>query len=202
MNIPRIGLTGGIGSGKSTAAGIFAAQGIAVLDLDRVGHDVVSAGSDGLKLVVETFGAKMLRPDGSLNRKLLGQHCFADADETARLNAIMHPLIWQAEEAWLVQQQGDYAMIEASVLLESGAAQRMDAVVVILADTELRRERVLIRGDQSSAEFDAIIARQCDDNKRREAADFMVYNNGSLDELQQQVFEVHRMLKGREYATN
>ncbi len=201
MRPHRIGLTGGIGSGKSTVAGIFAGLGIPVLDLDKVGQTVVQTGSSGLEQLVETFGANILNHDGSLNRKALAQYCFSDATRTAKLNAIMHPLIWQAEENWLSQQQGDYAIIEASVLLESGGAGRMDAVIVVLADMALRRMRVLARGERSAAEFDAIVARQCSDATRREAADFMIINEGSLTQLRQQVIDIERLLQ-KQYHVN
>jgi len=201
MSPHRIGLTGGIGSGKSTVAGIFAGLGVPVLDLDKVGQTVVQTGSSGLEQLVEAFGANILNHDGSLNRKALAQYCFPDAARTAKLNAIMHPLIWQAEENWLSQQQGDYAIIEASVLLESGGAGRMDAVIVVLADMVLRRKRVLARGERSAAEFDAIVARQCSDATRREAADFMIINEGSLTQLRQQVINIERLLQ-KQYHVN
>jgi len=196
----RIGLTGGIGSGKSTVAGMFAELGVPVFDLDKAGHSVIEAGSAGLKQLIDAFGTNILDQKGSLNRKVLAQYCFPDAARTAKLNAIMHPLIWQAEEDWLKQQQSDYAIIEASVLLESGGAARMDAVVVVLADITLRRERVLARGRHTAAEFDAIVARQCTDTERRSAADFMITNAGDLAQLRAQVIDIERLLRQRFHA--
>jgi len=200
MSPPRVGLTGGIGSGKSTVVAMFAALDIAALDLDRVGHAVVAPNSAGLARLVETFGDDIVAWDGALNRKLLAQRCFSAPDQVTKLNAIMHPLIWQVEAQWLQQQQGDYVVIEASVLLESDGASRMDAVVVVLADEDARRRRVLERGDRSVAEFEAIVARQCSDAERRKAADFIIMNNGSLDDLHQQVLKTDAML--REYLSS
>jgi len=197
MSPRRIGLTGGIGSGKSTVAAMFAELGAPVLDLDQVGHAAVAPASAGLKKLVEAFGDDILNPDASLNRKALARHCFSDAGQTAKLNAIMHPLIRQAEAAWLQQQQGDYAIIEASVLLESGGAERMDAVIVVLAGLALRRQRVLDRGDRSPDEFDAIVDRQVNDSDRREAADYVIVNTGSLAVLHQKVLKTHAALKVR-----
>jgi len=194
MSLRRVGLTGGIGSGKSTVAAMFAELGIPVLDLDQVGHAVVSPGTDGLQQLVKTFGREILNPDASLNRKALANHCFSDAENTAKLNAITHPLIRQAEQVWLQQQQGSYAIIEASVLLESGGAERMDAVIVVLADVALRRQRVLRRGDRSADEFEAIVNRQCSDEERREAANFVIVNTGNLDDLRRQVLNIHAIL--------
>jgi len=199
MRPHRVGLTGGIGSGKSTVAAMFSALDVAVLDLDQVGHAVVAPGSAGLASLVAAFGDEILTTTGALNRKKLAQRCFSDAEQLARLNAIMHPLIWQAEETWLQQQQGQYVVIEASVLLESGGSSRMDAVVVVLADEDTRRRRVLERGGRNEAEFEAIVARQCSDAERRNAADFIIMNNGSLDQLQQQVLTTDARL--REYLS-
>ncbi len=191
----RVALTGGIGSGKSTVAAMFAELGVPVLDLDQVGHAVVAPASAGLKKLADVFGDDILNPDASLNRKQLAQRCFSDAGQTAKLNAIMHPLIRQAEANWLQQQQGDYALIEASVLLESGGAERMDAVIVVLADLALRRKRVLARGDRSADAFDAIVDRQVSDAERREAADYIIVNTDSLAALQQQVLKTHALLQ-------
>jgi len=195
MSPRRVGLTGGIGSGKSTTAAMFAKLGVPVLDLDKVGHAVVAPGSTGLTQLVEVFGPDILNPDSSLNRKVLAQRCFSDAGQTRRLNAIMHPLIWQAEVAWLQQQHGKYAIIEASVLLESGGIDRMDAVIVVLADVALRRQRVLARGGRSEAEFNAVVDRQVGDAERREAADFVIANTGELESLHRQVLKIHTVLQ-------
>jgi len=197
MTVCRIGLTGGIGSGKSTVTQMFAELGVPVLDLDRVGRAVTAPGSPGLARIVKTFGPAMLNADGTLNRKALAQHCFSDPEQTRKLNAITHPLIRDAEQQWLRQQQSCYAVIEASVLLESGGQDRMDAVIVVMADLEIRRQRVLERGDRTAGQFEAIVARQCSDGERRAAADYLIINNGSEDELRQQVCRIHECLHNR-----
>lgn len=190
----RIGLTGGIGSGKSTVAAMFSELGVPVLDLDRVGR-MLTEYDECLKQLVEAFGEGILQADGSLNRRALARHCFATASETARLNAILHPLIRKEEDRWVAGQQADYVLIEASVLIESDGADRMDALVVVLADRELRLERVLARGDRSRQEFDAIVARQCSDGERRRLADYLIENNSDLLQLRQSVRLVHQSLQ-------
>ncbi len=197
MSIKRVGLTGGIGSGKSSVAAIFAKLGAPVLDLDMVGRSVVGPGSAGLNALRDKFGEFILDSDGSLNRAALAQHCFADAGETNKLNRILHPLIRQAEDQWLALQQGSYAIIEASVLLESGGADRMDVVLVILADTDLRRKRVLLRGDRNCHQFDAIVDRQCSDEQRKSSADVILENSSDLEALKQQVDLIHKQLLRR-----
>jgi len=189
-----IGLTGGIGSGKSTVATMFSGFGVPVLDLDQVGRRLATTDDECLSQLVAAFGKRILQADGSLDRKALAMHCFSDADETARLNAIMHPLIWCQEEQWLNQQQSDYVIIEASVLLESGGAKRMNAVIVLLADESIRLQRVLARGHQSELEFRSILARQCDDSMRMQMADYIIENNGSLEQLRQHVLTLQGSL--------
>jgi len=193
----RVGLTGGIGSGKSTVACMFAELGVPVLDLDQVGRSLAVPGSACLRRLVVAFGEGILQIDGTLNRTELASICFADADATARLNAIMHPLIKKEEQAWLSCQQAAYAIIEASVLIESGGVERMDAVVVVLADEEVRRIRVLDRGQQDMAGFQRIIQRQCDDDMRRRAADYVIINEETPVELHKRVASVHRQLAQR-----
>lgn len=194
MSIKRVGLTGGIGSGKSSVAKIFAELGVPVLDLDQVGRNLVAPGSSGLEQLITVFGEQILHSDGSLNRAALAEHCFADAAETARLNNILHPRIRMQEEAWLQKQHGTYAIIEASVLLESGGESRMDTVLVVMADIKLRRARVLARGDRNSEQFDAIIARQCSDAQRLESADIVVSNNSDFKALRSKIIESHQFI--------
>lgn len=194
MSVWRVGLTGGIGSGKSTVAAMFADLAVPMLDLDQLGRDVVLPGSAGLNDLIETFGDSFLQADGALNRSALAQHCFSDAAATAKLNAIVHPLIRQAEDQWFTQQQAPYVIIEASVLLESGADQRMDAVLVVMADEALRCQRVLARGDRNRQQFEAIVARQCNDDQRRDMANLIIENNRNSSNLENKIKEIHDSL--------
>jgi len=198
MRAARIGLTGGIGSGKSTVAGMFAELGVPVLDLDRVGHRVM-ARPDVVRRIADAFGADVLLADGSVHRAALARRVFADAAALKRLNAIVHPLIWQQEADWLRRQRAPFAIIEASALIESGASARMDAVIVVLADAALRRRRVARRGRPDPALFDAILARQATDAQRREVADYLIENEGSLSQLRAQVLRVFHGLQ-RQYS--
>ncbi|MDX8405564.1 MAG: dephospho-CoA kinase [Mariprofundus sp.] len=190
----RVGLTGGIGSGKSTVAAMFHAMGVPILDLDQLGRVVTAPESTGLQALVQAFGTGIQASDGSLDRQALATYCFADAARTTQLNSILHPLIWQQEEQWLACQRAPYVLIEASVLLESGGAARMDKLIVVLADEQLRLQRVLTRGSHQAAAFRAIVARQCDDKQRRSLADYIINNNGELATLHDQVQAVHSEL--------
>jgi len=189
----RIGLTGGIGSGKSTLAAMLADLGAPVLDLDALGREL-HKDADCRAALLAAFGNGILDSSGAVDRGALGRLCFADAEKTATLNSIMHSRIWRREEEWLAAQQAPYVLIEASVLIESGGAARMDAVVVVLTEVETRRNRVLQQRDMDAQQFEAILARQCDDAARRKAADFLVKNNTDLNALQHAAAHLHRQL--------
>lgn len=191
--IARVGLTGGIGSGKSTVAKIFSEFEIPVLDLDEVGKRLTSQ-PDHLAILVNTFGDRILREDGSLDRCELARICFSDAEKTKRLNQIMHPPIWDEAEAWLARQHACYALIEASVLIESGGVSRMDDVVVVVADENIRRERILASRDMDAASFDAIVQRQCNDDARCATAGYVICNNADLSALHTKIDILHHQL--------
>jgi len=191
--IARVGLTGGIGSGKSTVANIFSRFGIPVLDLDEVGKRLTSQ-PDHLAILVNAFSDRILHGDGSLDRHELARICFSDAEKTEHLNRIMHPPIWDAMETWLARQHACYALIEASVLIESGGVSRMDDVVVIVADESIRRERVLASRGMSAAYFDAIVQRQCNDDIRCATADYVIRNNADLSVLHTKIDVLHHQL--------
>lgn len=190
-----VGLTGGIGSGKSVVASLLEELGVPVLDLDRVGHEVVASDADVREQLIGQFGTAIVGESGDIDRKQLAASAFVSDEATSRLNAIVHPAIWRREKGWLAAQQAPYAVIEASVLIESGGSGRMDRVVAVLADTALRRQRVLSRdGEMSGARFDAIVARQCDDATRRRFANELIDNNGDLESLRTQVMVLHSKL--------
>jgi len=191
--IARVGLTGGIGSGKSTVTNMFSEFEIPVLDLDEVGKRLTSQ-PDHLAMLVNAFGNRILRGDGSLDRCELAHICFSDAEKTRRLNQIMHPPIWDEAEAWLVRQHACYALIEASVLIESGGVSRMDDVVVVLADESIRRERILASRDMDTASFDAIVQRQCNDDIRCATANYVIRNNADLSALHTKIDVLHQQL--------
>jgi len=187
----RIALTGGIGSGKSTVAKMFAAMSVPVLDLDVVGRELLDSAKIRVALI-EVFGLGIIDKLGYVDRRVLAERAFCDAEKIARLNAILHPEILKFEQQWLEKQSAPYAIIEASVLLESGGVARMDGLIVVLADQALRKARVLARGKQDEAMFEKIIARQCDDNLRRKHADYILHNDGSLESLQSQVMKLSK----------
>ncbi len=182
---PRtIALTGGIGSGKSTVAIMLRDWGVPVLDLDGLGH-VCLHDAAVKRRVQDAFGQDVLDEQGEVLRSRLADKAFQDAASTARLNAIMHPAIIEKEREWVQQQDAPYVVIEASVVLESDGAARMDGVLAVMAPLPLRQERVMQRGRQDAQRFAQIVARQCDDRVREEKSDWLLWNEGNLVQLQE-----------------
>ena len=187
-----IGLTGGIGSGKSTVASMFAQSGVPVLDLDQVGKIFLKDKSVQDDLCA-AFGDTVVK-QGVVQSTKLAAIAFGNEENTKRLNAILHPHIYTYEQQWLAEQTGDYAIIEASVLIESGGVERMDTLVVVMADEAVRKARVLARGKQDEWMFERIVKRQCDDDSRLLMANYLLDNDGDMDGLQQQVLWLTKQL--------
>lgn len=188
----RVGLTGGVAAGKSTAAAMFAALGVPVLDLDAVGRRVLEEDDEARAAVAAAFPEAV--EDGRISRARLAGIVFADPASLRRLEAILHPRIWRACEAWLARQRAPYAVVEAPALLESGARDRVDRVVVVLAPEAVRRARARARGGAAARLFSRILAAQVDDRTRRRAADFVLVNDRDRARLQAQVRRVHEAL--------
>jgi len=197
-----VGLIGGIGSGKSTVARMFAALEVPTLDLDDVGRRLTEPGQPGLELLVSSFGPRILQNNGALDRQRISSLTFDCEKNLKRLTDILHPLIWEKEKIWLKGVGTPYAIIEAVVLLESGAAGRMDAIMAVISKLELRRQRVRSRGHPPLADFESIVKHQCRDEERINAADYIIYNNGSLHELSNQVMHAHQLLLKRYNAAH
>lgn len=200
--IPVYGLTGGIGSGKSTVANLFAQLGVPLLDLDAVGHHVLNHDEPLKQTLCQAFGTTILDQNSSINRARLAQLAFRDAANTEKLNQIIHPRIWQQAAQWCeAQQDAPFGLIEASVLIESHACDRVDGVIVVLCELALRQQRVLQRGKQDQQLFDTIVTRQCSDAQRIQAADHIIHNNGTLNDLQQAVLTLYQQLHPPHTAT-
>ena len=179
----RVGLTGGIGAGKSTVAALLEAHGAVVTSADEISRDVVSPGSDGLAAVVAEFGDDVLTPAGTLDRRALGNLVFANDLSRARLEEILLPLI--AAEAWARMEAvpaGRVAVYDVPLLVEGQMQDLFDLVVVVEADLELRLERLAERGMERGKAL-ARIASQATDDERRAVADIVLSNSGSIDQL-------------------
>ena len=183
----RIGLTGGIGSGKSTVAGLLAARGARVVDADRIAREVVEPGTPGLDAVVAAFGRDVLTAEGALDRPALAAVVFADPDARRRLDGIVHPLV-RARAAELVAAAPPDAVVvqDVPLLVETGQASSYDLVLVVEADLATRVERLVGRG-LSEDDARARIASQATDEQRRAVADVVLDNSGTVEDLEAQV---------------
>ncbi|WP_336204922.1 dephospho-CoA kinase [Nonomuraea sp. LPB2021202275-12-8] len=187
----KIGLTGGIGSGKSEVARRLAARGAVVIDADRIAREVVEPGTPGLARVVARFGDEVLRPDGSLDREKLGGIVFADPDKLGSLNAIVHPLVGE-RVAGLQREADDDAIVvyDVPLLAENKLAPMYDVVIVVDAADEVRISRLAERRGMPEQDAKARIAAQASREDRLAVADVVIPNEGTLDELEARVAEV------------
>ncbi|BFV59910.1 dephospho-CoA kinase [Kitasatospora sp. CMC57] len=194
----RIGLTGGIGAGKSEVSRQLAALGAVIVDSDLIAREVVAPGTDGLRAVVAEFGPSVLRADGSLDRPALGALVFADPERLAALNAIVHPLV-RSRSAELEAAAGDRDVVvhDVPLLVENGLAPLYEQVVVVDADDETRIDRLVRLRGMTEAEARARMAAQADRETRLAVADLVIDNSGSLDELVPRVQELWETLQKR-----
>jgi len=190
LTLRVFGLTGGIGSGKSTVAELLRARGVPVVDADELARDAVAPGSEGLEQVVAAFGPGVLGPDGALDRKRVGALVFDDAGARKRLNGIVHPIVRRlsAERFAELDRQGvTLAAYDVPLLFEVGLDAVLKPVVVVAASEAHQLERVTRRDGLSEAAVRARIAAQLPLAEKLRRADYVVHNDGSLAELGAQV---------------
>ena len=190
-----VGLTGGIGSGKSAAAGQFAALGAALVDTDAIAHDLTGPGGAALAAIRASFGAGMLTAAGALDRAAMRQRVFADAGERRRLEAILHPLIRAEVEARICRFASadfPYVVLVVPLLAETGSyRERVDRVLVVDCPVALQIERVMARNGMTRAEVETILQAQATREARLAIADDVIANDGGLDRLAAQVAGLH-----------
>lgn len=194
----RVGLTGGIGSGKSEVARLLAAHGAVVVDSDALAREVVAPGTPGLAAVTAAFGTDVLRPDGSLDRPALAARVFADPEARERLNAIVHPLVGAAAaERTANAPAGAVVVHDVPLLVEAGLAAGFDVVVVVDAPDEVRLRRLTESRGMSEADARARMAAQATREDRLAQADHVIRNDGTLQELAARVDALWAALTGR-----
>jgi len=194
-----IGVTGGIGSGKSEVARVLAGCGAVLVDADEVAREVVAPGSRGLAEVLAVFGEDMSRPDGSLDRERLGQAVFADPSLRRRLNDIVHPLIAQRTAQLIAAVPPDAVVVhDVPLLVENDLVDRYDLVVVVEAPVAARVARLAARAGLTENDALQRMAAQADDASRREVADVVIINDGTLEGLHAQSRQLWDELRGGE----
>jgi dephospho-CoA kinase len=194
----RVGLTGGIASGKSTVSAILAELGAVVIDADALAREVVARGTPGLDAVVAAFGPGVLTPEGDLDRPAVGALVFGDAGARRRLEAVIHPLVHE-RSAQLEREAAPDAVVvhDIPLLAEVGRAGSFDAVVVVDAPPELQLSRMVQDRGWTHEDAASRIAAQATRADRLAIATHVIDNTGSLDELREQVVRIYAELAGR-----
>lgn len=188
----RIGLTGGIGCGKSTVADMFAARGAAIVDTDVISRQLTSPGCPAVALIEKDLGPGLLRSDGSLDRERLRKQVFSDQPARNKLEAILHPLIRAEVQRQLQRAAAPYALVVVPLLLETGAYdQIVQRVLVVDCEENLQVRRVMARNQLTENEVRSIMAAQSPRRDRLSLADDVIENNGNVDALESQVAALH-----------
>ncbi|MET7342904.1 dephospho-CoA kinase [Streptomyces sp. NPDC087866] len=197
----KVGLTGGIGAGKSEVSRLLVGHGAVLVDADRIAREVVEPGTPGLAAVVEEFGPGILTPEGTLDRPALGAIVFADPDRLAALNAIVHPLV-RDRSAELEKAAGPDSVVvhDVPLLTENGLAPLYDLVVVVDAAPETQLDRLVRLRGMTEADARARMAAQATREQRRAVADLVIDNDGPVEELEAQVRTVWAELERRAAA--
>lgn len=196
MNVPpRIGLTGGIASGKTTVANLFAELGATIIDTDVIAREVVAPGQPALEEIAAAFGSEVLQPDGSLDRGALRARVFASTDDRERLEAITHPRI-RAETLRQADEAGGlYQLIVVPLLVESPLRDSVDRILVVDCPEEAQIERLMARDADSEEQARRILAAQASRSERLAIADDVVSNDGSIEDTRRQVAALHEIYR-------
>ncbi|MFI4884013.1 MAG: dephospho-CoA kinase [Steroidobacterales bacterium] len=187
----RVGLTGGIASGKSTVAKFFAALGVPIIDTDQVAREVVEPGQPPLERLVERFGRTILTPDGHLDRPKLREIVFSDPKARADLEALTHPAIGTAVEAWSAAAGGPYQVLIIPLLVEKNLGSQLDRVLVVDCDEELQIRRLQARDGSTVEQARAILNAQTSRTARLKCAHDVIQNEGDLSAVRDQVSALH-----------
>lgn len=187
----KIGLTGGIGCGKSTVCELFAQLGVKIIDADLIARQLVTPGSNTLAILVEQFGNSILDSDGSLNRGQLRELVFADPEQKSHLDQIMHPLIYAEIDQQVQLVKDNYCILAIPLLLETQQMARVDRIAVVDCPVELQLARVMHRDHLSATQVLAIINSQLTREKRQQFADDIISNTGTTAQLAEQVKRLH-----------
>lgn len=192
-----VGLTGGIGTGKSTVSALFNKWGAFIIDADKISRDSLNVGSECYHQTIDTFGTSILNADGEVDRKALAKIVFSSDEELKKLNSIIHPYVRctiHSHTISAIERDAPIIVWDVPLLLEGGYERDTDAVVVVTCPTELRLERLKIRNGMSPEECYARINAQMSDYERMQKADFVIENDGSLSELYDRARNVYDKL--------
>ena len=188
----KVGLTGGIGSGKSTVAELLNIRGVAIYDSDSRAKELMNGNEALREALIAAFGAECYT-DAGLNRAWLAERVFGNKAELERLNAIVHPAVMRDFAAWAEAQEGDYVVLESAILLEAGLEEHVDVVVAVMAPKDIRLERAMQRDGVSREQIEVRMRNQMSDDERTDRAKYAVVNI-DIEELEEDVEQLHRRL--------
>jgi dephospho-CoA kinase len=193
MDLPlKIGLTGGIATGKTTVSNLFAELGVPIIDADLIAHALVKPGQPALELIRQSFGTEIMNDKGELNRARLRQYIFAEKKRRLRLEEILHPRIREVMQEKVAALSTLYCVLSIPLLLETQYQVNVDRVLVIDCPANLQRLRLLSRPGLSEVEIEQMIKAQATREARLAIANDVIYNHSDLETLQQQVLVLHQ----------
>ena len=188
----KVGITGGIGSGKSTVCRMLVERGVALYDADSRAKELMASSESLRRALIENFGAETFTAEG-LNRAYLAAKVFNDAEQLRLLNSLVHPAVVADFEAWAEEQEGQYVLFESAILFEAGLENRVDSVVAVMAPESVRVERVMARDGHTREQVVARIKNQMSDDERSDRAKYSIVNI-DIEELEEDVEQLHRRL--------
>ncbi len=189
-----LGITGGIASGKSTVSGYLKSKNIPIVDADAISHKVMGKGKPLLKLIEDEFGS-MFFVDGRLDRQLLGQYCFQSKERVEKLNSLVHPFIFEEMEKQLEEHKNaPIVVLDAPLLIETGLNNRCDKVLIVTCDRGKREARAIKRSNLPKLEVRKRMDQQIPDSERKKYADYIISNNGTIENTFKQVDKVLKEL--------
>jgi dephospho-CoA kinase len=198
----KVGITGGIGSGKSIVSRVFQGFGIPLFNADVVAKTIMQTDVELKNAIIEAFGASIYNEEGILQRSILADRVFSDPKELTKLNELVHPAAIRAGETWASAQTSIYSLKEAAILFESGSYKSLDAIILVTAPVDLRIDRVMQRDGVSATQVRERMQRQWEDSQKIPLSDFIIQND-ELHPVLPQVLEIHlSLVEKAKHATN
>ena len=191
-----VGLTGGIGSGKSAAANFFQNEGITVIDADGLSREVIEEGTPGFASIVEYFGSKIIDSDGSINREHLRKEVFDDDKKKKLLESIIHPLVRELMVKKIAVSKSPYSIVMVPLIFETNSMSNYNRILVIDCDPKLQLERAMLRDNNSKSQIQKIMDSQCSREERISIANDIIPNNDSLENLKIRSIAMHKFYLG------
>lgn len=195
----KVGLTGSIAVGKSFVCDVFRELGCHVLDADQTAREVVKVGTPGLQKIIAEFGSGVITAAGELDRPKMAGIVFADESKRLLLNSIVHPLVFEAQNAWLAEREAEdphgIAIVDAALMIESGGHRRYDKLIVVWCEPDIQLQRLIARNRLPEDEARKRIDAQMPQAEKKRHADYLIDTSGGFEDTRRRVREVHRKLK-------